>query len=131
MKFKELINHLTGFSTPIFGVSWNPLQLEVTVAHKTITFLEDRRVLYAPFEMELPAYCVRSVLEIREFLTDQIGALASDSQLASNLSAMRGACRKFLNEVGDESSDIIQFGSRQNHWASWVFNSAIGVAGCF
>jgi len=39
---------------------------------------------------------------------------------------MRAACRKFLNTVGEEESDIIKFGSHLNHYASWIFIGALG-----
>ena len=41
MKFSEILNRLTGISTPIVGISWNPPPLEVNIARKVITFLED------------------------------------------------------------------------------------------
>lgn len=45
MKFKEIIKRLTGISTPIFGISWNPENTSSDVAKRAISFLEDRRVL--------------------------------------------------------------------------------------
>ncbi len=101
MKFKQIINRLTGFSTPVFGINWNPPKAHVTVARNVITFLEDRRVLYNPYEMEVPRYCIDSVIEIRRFLTAQIADLADDDGLCRNLRAMRAACRKFLDTVND------------------------------
>jgi hypothetical protein len=65
MKFSEIANRLTGISTPLVGVSWQPTDLEVSAARRVIAFLEDRRVLYAPEEMEVASHCVDSVLEIR------------------------------------------------------------------
>jgi hypothetical protein len=56
MKFQEIISRLTGFSTPIFGAQWNPPELQRVVARRVIAFLEDRRVLFVPSEMESPAY---------------------------------------------------------------------------
>ena len=126
MKFQEIANRLTGISTPIFGVSWNPPELQVSVARRVITFLEDRRVLYVPSEMEIPRHCVQSVLEIRRFLTDELAHLDSSFELGASLRAMRAACRKFLNTVGDEKGDVVKFGSHPGHWASWVFNGALG-----
>lgn len=126
MKFQEIINRLTGISTPVFGFSWNPPELEVTIARRIITFLEDRRVLYVPSEMENPHHCVLSILEIREYLTKELGSLESSTELAASLRAMRAACRKFLNVVGDEESDVIRFGGHLGHWASWEFNGALG-----
>lgn len=126
MKFQEIANRLTGISTPIFGVSWEPPQLEITVARKVITFLEDRRVLYSPSEMEVPRHCVTSILEIRRFLTAELMQLDSKSQFTAHLRAMRSACRKFLETMGHEDSDVIRFGGQQGHWASWKFNGALG-----
>jgi hypothetical protein len=45
MKFSEITNRLTGLSTPLLGVSWQPTDLEVSPARRVIGFLEDRRVL--------------------------------------------------------------------------------------
>lgn len=126
MKFVEIISRLTGFSIPVFGVSWNPPEPDVQKARRIIIFLEDRRVLYAPSEMELPAHCVQSVLEIRQFLTQELGSLQAETDLAATLRAMRAACRKFLDKVQDRGGDIVRFGHRPGHWASWEFNGAVG-----
>ncbi|MFT3981184.1 MAG: hypothetical protein QM687_11985 [Ferruginibacter sp.] len=99
MTFKEIANKLTGFSIPIFGVSWTPAKLEIDVAKKVITFLEDRRVLYVVYELESPQHCLSSILQIREFLTTQMFDLSDKSELANILRSMRSACRKFLDSV--------------------------------
>jgi hypothetical protein len=96
VKFKEIINRLTGISTPVFGVSWNPTEMEVTLARKVIAFLEDRRVLFVTYDLEIMEHCATSVIDIRKFLTEQIGKLPRGSELSQSLRAMRGACRKFL-----------------------------------
>jgi hypothetical protein len=89
VKFSEIANRLTGISTPLLGVSWQPNDLEVSAARRVIAFLEDRRVLYAPEEMEMAEHCVRSVLEIRHFLSDEIGKHDTGSGFAASLRAMR------------------------------------------
>lgn len=126
MKFKEIVNRLTGVSSPIFGVSWNPVEADVTKARRVITFLEDRRVLYVPSQMEMPEHCVQSVLEIRRFLTTEIGNVGFDDEFSESLRGMRAACRKFLNTAQSERGDVVRFGGHNNHWASWVFNGALG-----
>jgi hypothetical protein len=45
VRFQEIAARVTGFSTPVFGVSWSPSEPEVTAARRVVTFLEDRRVL--------------------------------------------------------------------------------------
>jgi hypothetical protein len=127
MKFPEIVTRVTGFSIPIFGVQWNPPEMHCAVARRVIAFLEDRRVLYSPSEMEVPQHCIESVLRIREFLTVELGKLDSKTDIASSLRAMRAACRKFLaNTVDAEDHKIVLFGAQQGHYASWVFNGAVG-----
>lgn len=126
MKFKEVVSRITGFSVPIFGIQWSPPEAERAVAKRVLTFLEDRRVLYVPSEMEVPEHGVQSVLRIREFLTSELGRLTSDGQLADSLRAMRTASRKFLNAVGAEDSPIVRHAFDRGHHASWEFNQALG-----
>lgn len=54
IKFSEIANRLTGFSTPIFGLQWTPAKLDQDVAREVIVFLEDKRSLYSPYEAETP-----------------------------------------------------------------------------
>ena len=126
MNFREIASRLTGISSPIFGVSWNPTESDRAVARRVIAYLEDRRVLYVPSEAELPEHCVHSVMEIRRFFTTELGSLSPDTSIAQALSAMRAACRKFLDAVQADNGVIIRHGFSQGHYASWVFLSALG-----
>jgi hypothetical protein len=103
MRVKEIFGRITGFSVPVFGVSWNPPEQEVAVARRVLAFLEDRRVLYNPYRLEVPHHCVASVLEIRSVLTDEIGRLSSTSKLADHLRGIRAACRKYLDHTGTDN----------------------------
>lgn len=127
MRFAEVKRRVTGFSIPIFGVSWEPGEAEVTVARRVVTFLEDRRVLFNPTELEVPAHCIDSVIEIRRFLTDEIAGLGDDEDLAPHLVAMRAGCRKFLDNMQELDGDrrLLHPG---NMWGfpGWVFISALG-----
>lgn len=105
-------------STPFGGASWQPAEMEIAAARRVIAFLEDRRVLYEPSEMEVPSDCVHSVIEIRHRLSDELGKLdGTDSELAASLRAMRAACRKFLERVGTDGRDGI------HHATCWGFHS--------
>ena len=108
-------------------MSWQPNDLEVSAgARRVIAFLEDRRVLYAPDELEVPSHCVHSVLEIRHFLSGELGELDIKSEFAASLRAMRAACRKFLERVGTDGREVILYADHHGHWASWTFYSALG-----
>jgi hypothetical protein len=99
--------------------------MEIATARRVIAMLEDRRVLYAPEEMEVASHGVQSVIEIRHRLSDELGKLDSGSELTASLLAMRAACRKFLERVGTDGRDGIH---HANGWVfySWTFGSALG-----
>lgn len=126
MNFKDVLarTKLTGFSVPVFGIQWNPSESEIEKARRIIAYLEDRRVLYAPYDLEIPEHCIESVLEIRKFLTKEIGNVDSNTELATNLRSMRVACRKFLDSISDERNRKIITYSR---YSSWKFYDALGI----
>lgn len=123
--FKELASKLTGFSTPFFGVSWQPPETERKAAKTVVNYLEDRRVLYNPTTLELPQHCISSVGEIRHFLTEKIAELDQHSELARNLRMMRAACRKFLDAAQrleqDHSPSFVH-----TRYGAWVFYGSLG-----
>ena len=128
MKFNDITSRLTGISIPVFGISWTPPASERDAAKRVVTFLEDRRVLYNPSELEVPEHCVMSVVDIRRHLTEELQKIDADGELAKQLRAMRAACRKFLDTVQapNEHYDIVEQGFSRGHYASWVFLSALG-----
>ena len=96
VKGKSLASRLTGISTPIGGISWTPPVDERDKARRLITFLNDRGVLFEPFDLEVGPYVVESAIKIRERLTADLEDVAESSPLGESLVAMRSACRRFL-----------------------------------
>jgi len=123
----EIGKRVTGFSTPFGGLSWTAPEAEVLVARRVVRFLEDRRVLYNPSELEEPRHCVQSVIEIRQFLTDELGHLPT-GDLAAQLGALRSACRKFLDslEWPEGRPMRLPHGVLHGGFDEWVFVSALG-----
>ena len=126
MKVSDILRRITGISTPVFGLSWNPEKSEREVAIRVISFLEDRRVLYNPTMMEVPTHCVESVLKIRNLLTEIIGNLPVKTELSESLRAMRAACRKFLDKMKITDDYYLDFYTKPGNIHSWEFNSAVG-----
>src|SRR5271163_1095917 len=92
-----------------------------------IRFLEDRRVLYNPSELEQPLHCVDSVVEIRRLLTLELGSLPDDD-LAGQLGVLRAACRKFLDALRrpDRRPLHLPPGMLRGGPDEWVFVTALG-----
>jgi hypothetical protein len=125
LMFKDLASKLTGFSTPFFGISWQPPETERKIANSVVIFLEDRRVLYNPTEMELPYRCMSSINEIRHFFTETLAELNQKSELAKNLKTMRAACRKFLDTTQSLDNGRVLSLSHTSY-NGWIFLSALG-----
>lgn len=51
-------------------------------------------------------HCVRSALEIRAMLTEEINAARPGKTLEQSLKAMRAACRRFVEAAGPEARDF-------------------------
>lgn len=109
LKGKQLAMRLTGISTPIGGISWNPPVDESDVAKQLLVFLEDRRALYMPYDMEVGPYVMDSIIEIRQRLTKDLEKVSRSSVLGESIAAMRASCRKFLTDTQDGSR-------RMHHW---------------
>ena len=101
MRFSEIMNRLTGISCPIFGLSWNPVDTERSIARRIIVFLEPRRVLYSAYEYESVCPCITSVTEIKNYLTSELQQIDENSELNFYVRAMRNACNKFLSKCPD------------------------------
>lgn len=120
LHFKDLLSRINGISTPLVGLNWQPSKSELARAKSVVNFLEDRRVLYNPTELEMPDHCIDSVIEIRRRLTQELDGLSYKSQLRLKLKIMRAACRKFLDDTPDHVD--LHYGG----YSAWVFYSNIG-----
>ena len=97
MNISDIVRRITGISTPIFGVSWNPPDDERKYVRQFVKFLEDRRVLFNPYFLEVESQVVSSLCQIREKTNETLGALPDDSNASGPIKAIRAACRRFLD----------------------------------
>jgi Family of unknown function (DUF6650) len=100
LRFKDLAKRITGVSIPVFGVSWTAPPSERQIVRETFVFLEDRRALYNDFAWELEHEVAESVLAIRRELTEALKRLPEHSHATEALTAIRAACREYLDHGG-------------------------------
>jgi hypothetical protein len=119
-----------GFTLPVVGgganATWSVSEADKTTACSALNFLEDRRVLYDPYEVEIAHRCVSSVREIREHLRHVIGQCQTDA-LRDPLRAIQAACRQFLTDVQATERDGRYLDIMQDGTPSWLFNQAVGA----
>lgn len=131
MRPLEALRRLTGFSTPFGGVSFAPAsESERAAAHHVITFLEDRRALYNPLELDGgQEQVIASVQEIRRELVRVAREHERESTLGVQLRAMAAACRKFLDEATIGTTGFVPVTGETMQLAPGlpiVWNSALG-----
>ena len=101
MKIKKALKHIKSISTPFGGLSWDISTTEREVIRKLIIFLEDRAVLFNPYQLEDLRWVIKSISEIRQYLTETLQKLDETTPLIYYLKAMRASCRKFMNNTKD------------------------------
>jgi hypothetical protein len=105
----SLAHRLSGFSLPFFGVQWTPPADEREIVRGLLTALEDRRVLFVLYHLEVVSQVTSSVLQMRETLTRTLKTLPETSRAAGSVRAMRAACRRFLEEPMPEFRNLMRW----------------------
>ena len=102
MKSRDVQTRLTSIGIGPFGsVGWTPAEKDVAIARKVITFLEDRRVLYQPLNMEIVDHVTRSVLKTRDRLVEILMDIPqTNTHVRPAVAAMTAACRRCLDQIG-------------------------------
>lgn len=108
IRAKDMLMRLTGFSTPIFGVSWSPPSSDRDAVRKLLAFLEDRRALFNPMSAEIEDHVVASIHTIREECVKAVGAVNDKAPAAEHIRAIGAACRRFLDEPHPTFDDIME-----------------------
>ena len=104
---------LTGISTPFGGLAWEYVESEAKVATRLVNFLEDRRIVkgrlgHAPQNIaEQREYAVKSILQIRARIGEELDRVRRKSKLAQSMRAMQKACREFLEAPKSEESQYV------------------------
>lgn len=94
MKFE-----INGISFPFGGISWNRNSSAKEMFAHLLLFLEAKRILVNPIEMEKKEWCIESVLQIKQKLiaiTEDIELNEQEKNIILNLIE---ACNEYLNKV--------------------------------
>jgi hypothetical protein len=129
---RETKHRLTGLTFPTVlgtgggGATWTVGAGDKALASSALQYLENRRVLYDPFEVEIPHACITSAEEIRARLASFI-ADSELPELRNPLRAIQAACRQFLTDVqAIENRGVHFIDVQRGGTGSWLFNQALG-----
>jgi hypothetical protein len=92
----DTARRITGISVPFGGLQWSdPGPSDAEIIRRFVLFLEDRRVLYNPDQLEVVSQVEHSIHEIRAECTKTLQALPPGAFAVTPLRAIREACRRF------------------------------------
>jgi hypothetical protein len=112
----------TGAGAFGFSLNWEKVPGDKDIARRVITFLEDRRLLFGERHFEDELHCVRSAIEIRRFLSDELTRARPGRSLEQSLRAIRTAMRAFVDSAGP---DAVNFRYHNGHMTD-PFSLALG-----
>lgn len=99
----DAARRITGISLPFGGLSWaDPGPSDAEIVRQFFLFMEDRRALYNPMQIEVPADVERSIHEIREQCTRTLQQLGSDAFAVQSIRMIREAGRRFHDDCREE-----------------------------
>ena len=115
---------LNGFSTSIGGISWNKTTSSKELFTHLLFFLESKRILVNPIELEFKDWCIESVLEIKQQLvsiTQELKLKDFDADIIRN---MIDACNDYLDTVKPMNLPGIIY-KKDDRWEDLSFDRAM------
>ncbi len=94
---------VTGVGAFGFSLNWEKAKGDKQVARAILAFLENRRLLFGERHVEDEMHCVRSAIEIRNFLTEQLAQATPGKSLSASIRAIRRACMRFVEAAGPQA----------------------------
>jgi hypothetical protein len=122
----EAARRITGVSTPFGGIQWaDPGLSDAQIIRQFLLFLEDRRVLYNPYSLEVVSEVEYSIHKVREECTKTLQALPPKVFAVTPVRIIRGAGRRFHD---DQIECFRSFdGPWNHHEGSPGFFTALGT----
>lgn len=114
---------INGFSSPVGGISWEYTESEKRQIQKLFYFLESKRLLVNPADMELPDQCVQSALEMKKFIVGLLCDFQFSDDAESHLKELCAACNDFLDGLNSRQRPHIIYKNNSGDWADSDFST--------
>lgn len=116
---------ITGIDTPFGGVSWEFTETAKSGIQELFFFLESKRVLVNPIEMEIKSWCEQSAIEIKKKLTELLSQYSFNAETIEAIRHMVNACNTFLDDLNKVSEQGIIYKNSNGDWANANFSIAM------
>lgn len=116
---------ITGIDTPFGGISWEYTETEKKGIQELFFFLESKRILVNPIEMEIKQWCIESALDIKRKLTELLSQYGFSENTVECIRSMITACNTFLDRLSSVKETGIIYKNSNGDWANSAFSSAM------
>lgn len=116
---------LTGIDTPFGGLSWEYTEREKTGIQKLFFFLESKRILVNPADMEIKQWCIESSLEIKQKLVKLLSEYGFSGSSLECIRSMIDACNDFLDRLSSVKKTGIIYKNGKGDWEDSSFSFAM------
>lgn len=116
---------LNGLSTYLGGISWSKTTSSKEMFTHLLFFLESKRILVNPVELEFKDWCIESVLDIKQQLVNITQEVKLKDFDADRIRNLIDACNQYLDVVTPMDLPRIIYKRDGEHWADLSFDRAM------
>lgn len=116
---------IDGISSPLGGVSWSKNTTAKEHFRDLLLFLESKRILVNPIEMELKHECIESVLDIKSKLTSITKDIPFKGKDIDIIRILVDVCNKFLDTVKDDKIPHLIYKKDNISWIDYQLDTAM------
>lgn len=116
---------ITGIDTPFGGVSWEFTETAKSGIQDLFFFLEAKRILVNPADMEIKSWCEQSAIEIRNKLTELLSQHGFNTETTDTMRYMVNACNTFLDDMNRVNVQGIIYKNGNGDWENATFSIAM------
>ena len=116
---------ITGIDTPFGGVSWEYTETARKGIQELFYFLESKRLLTNPAEMEIKAWCVESAIEIKNKLTELLSKYDFSKETIACIRTLISSCNSFLDDMGCVNNPGIIYKNGSGDWEDIHFSKSM------
>lgn len=116
---------ITGIDTPFGGVSWEYTETSKRGVQELFYYLETKRILTNPMEMEIKEWCSQSAIEMKKEIASILSKYKFNADTISRLRIMINACNTFLDDLTLVNRPGIIYKSNNGDWEDLRFSKAM------
>ena len=115
---------INGISVPFGGISWSKSNSPKEAFSYLFLFLESKRILVNPIDMEFKEWCIESVLEIKETLVTITKDIKFKNDEISIIRDLIDTCNTYLDTVSPMNFNGIIY-KNGDRWEDLSFDNAM------